>query len=393
MIQKDSQGQYQYVETTQQLEAFAQANRAITWMGFDTEFITERRFYPMLCLIQVITENGIYLIDPIALPQLEPFLAMLIDDRITKITHAGDNDYRILNSLYGIYPRNLFDTQIAMGFLSHTYPISFQNLVEKELQITLNKSFSVTDWQARPMTKQQVDYALNDVLHLPLLWQRLTEQLQKHDRLRWCQEEVAKWTMADYYAPDSLKDLFKSTTHTQLTRQERVFFVRLMQWRSAAAQKRNVPQETILPKKTMVPIVKGMHQGLSHLRQNRMISDKLIQSHGQHWEKLFATAMNEEEKEAIQHLKPWREETPEELMTSEFLYLLIRDRCFKAGVANAIVVPKSSFRNQSQLLATGWRRELLGDSLIAWLQSDQLVAFDVQPDRCVVQFGSTVTSH
>jgi ribonuclease D len=174
--------------------------------------------------------------------------------------------------------------------------------------------------------------------------------------------------------------------HTQLTQQERIFFVRLMQWRLEEAQKRNVPQEMILPKKTMMPIVKGMGQGLSHLRQNRMISDKLIQSNGKHWEKLFKTPMNEAEKAALQDLPKWKEETPEQVMTAEFLYLLIRDRCFKANVANSIVLPKSSFRSQSHLLAGGWRRELLGDSLIEWLQTDQLVAFDVQRDRCVVQF-------
>jgi ribonuclease D len=197
---------YLYIETAKQLEAFAQANQGISWLGFDTEFITERRFYPMLCLIQVITEHGVYLIDPIAVPQIQPLLAMIEDEQITKITHAGDNDYRILNALYGTFPRNLFDTQVAMGFLSHTYPMSFQNLVEKELQITLNKSFSVTDWEARPMTKQQINYALNDVLHLPALWRQLTAQLKTLDRLHWCQEEVNKWTSEDYYAPDSLRD-------------------------------------------------------------------------------------------------------------------------------------------------------------------------------------------
>jgi hypothetical protein len=96
--------------------------------------------------------------------------------------------------------------------------------------------------------------------------------------------------------------------------------------------------------------------------------------------------MSDEEKAAIQNLPQWKEETPEQVMTSEFLYLLIRDRCFKAGVANSIVLPKSSFRSQSKLLATGWRRELLGDSLIEWLQVDKLVAFDVQANRCVVQW-------
>jgi ribonuclease D len=378
---------YQYIETASQLEQFAQANQDITWLGFDTEFVTERRFYPMLCLIQVITAHGVYLIDPIALPQLDPLLVMIQDETITKITHAGENDYRILHSIYGIYPQNLFDTQVAMGFLSHVYPMSFQNVVERELGITLNKSFSVTDWEARPMSPEQINYALNDVLHLPKLWRGMTEQLERCDRLAWCAEEVARFSTAEYYAPESLKEQFKSTSHTQLPDQERTFFVRLAAWRLAEAQKRNVPQEMVLPKKMTMPIVKGMSQGLGFLKQNRMISDKLIQQHGKLWEKLYRTPITAEERAALKDLPQWKEETPEQVMTAEFLYLLIRDRCFKAGIANSIVVSKSSFRAQAGQLAIGWRRELLGDSLIAWIQSDQLMKLVVEADRCVVQFG------
>jgi ribonuclease D len=387
IIKKSASVDYQYIETAAQLEQFAEVNQNITWLGFDTEFVTERRFYPMLCLIQVITEYGIYLIDPIALPQLDPFLAMIQDDKITKITHAGENDYRILHSGYGIYPRNLFDTQVAMGFVSHVYPMSFQNVVERELGITLNKSFSVTDWEARPMSPEQINYALNDVLHLPQLWKSLTTQLERSDRLTWCAEEVAKFTTTEYYAPESLREQFKSTTHTQLPDQERVFFVRLTAWRLAEAQKRNVPQEMILPKKMTMPIVKGMNQGLGFLKQNRMISDKLILNHGKVWEKLYRDPMTTEERAALEDLPQWKEETPEQVMTAEFLYLLIRDRCFKAGIANSIVVSKSSFRSQAGQLGNGWRRELLGDSLIEWIQSDRLMSLVVEADRCVVQFG------
>lgn len=377
---------YQYIDTPQQLEQFAQANQGITWLGFDTEFINEKRFYPMLCLIQVITEHGLYLIDPLHLDRLDPFLAFIENPAILKITHAGDNDYRLLNALYGIYPKHLFDTQIAAGFFTHTYPISFQNLIEKELRITLNKTFAVTNWEARPLSPEQLSYALNDVRYLPELWQRMTAELQSRDRLHWFQEEVAKLETESFYASDTIKDLFRSTLHTQMSSQERIFLVRLMHWCREEARSRNITKDMVLPSKTMVPIAKSMAQGKSALHQNRMISDKLIQIHWHLWNKLFKAPMTPEEKEFFKDIPKWQEETPEQAMSTEFLYLLIRDRCYKAQIAPTIVCSKSSFRNKDKNLATSWRRELLGQSLVEWIQSKKTVAFDMQGDRCVVDF-------
>jgi ribonuclease D len=375
---------HHYIETAAQLAQFAQANQNITWLGFDTEFINEKRFYPMLCLIQVITAQGIYILDTLALPQLDPFLAMIENAQILKITHAGENDYRLLNSLYGTVPKNLFDTQIATGFISHTYPISFQNLVEKEFRVTLNKSFSVTDWEARPITPQQLNYALNDVLYLPELHQRLTAQLSDRDRLHWCQEEVVKLETVQYYETDTPKDLLKSTLNTQLNRQERIFLVRLLGWRLEEAKRRNVTKEMVLPSKTLTVVAKGISQGRSVIQQNRMISDKLLHNHWNLWERLYKAPMTDDEKALLQQIPQWKEETPEQAISAEFLYLLMRDRCFKAGIAHTIVLSKSSFRSQDDLLNSGWRRELLGDSLIEWMRSQKQVSFDVQADRCVV---------
>jgi ribonuclease D len=377
---------HQYIETTQQLNEFAQANQTITWMGFDTEFISEKRFYPMLCLIQVITEQGVYILDPLTLETLDPFLALIENPNILKITHAGDNDYRILNALYGTYPKNLFDTQIATGFLTHTYPISFQNLIDKEFRVLLNKSSAVTNWEARPITPQQLTYAINDVLYLPELWQRMTAQLEKLDRLQWFQEEITKLETEQYYASDTIKDLFRSTLHTQMNPQERIFLVRLMHWCREEARARNITKDMVLPSKTMVPIAKCMSQGKSALHQNRMISDKLIQSYWSLWSKLFKDPMTSDEKAMLKDIPKWQEETPEQAMSTEFLYLLIRDRCFKAQIAPTIVCSKSSFRSKDKGLDSGWRRELLGQSLIDWIQSKKMVAFDVESDRCVVKF-------
>lgn len=384
--QKKQQIAHQEIITAEQLAQFAQENQDITWLGFDTEFINEKRFYPLLCLVQVITEHGVYILDPLALPDLAPFLAMVEDPGILKITHAGENDYRLLNSLYGTYPQNLFDTQIAAGFLTFTYPISFQKLVSSELKVSLNKSSSVTDWQARPIRAQQLTYAINDVLYLPELWRGMTAQLEKLNRAHWCQEEVDKWTDKAYYDGDDLATLFKGTLHTQLNRQTRIFLVRFMIWRVEEAKRRNITKDMVFPTKKMMMVAKGMGQGLSALRQNRLISDKLIKNHGKLWEKLFEAPMTEEEEALFELMLPWTEETPEEAISAEFLYLLIRERCFKAGMAHSIVLSKSALRNRNQVLNDGWRRELLGDSLINWIQSKQLVAFDVQGDRCVVNF-------
>ncbi len=377
---------HQDITTAEQLKQFAQDNQDITWLGFDTEFINEKRFYALLCLIQVITEHGVYILDPLTLPDLAPFLAMVEDPSILKITHAGENDYRLLNSLYGTYPQNLFDTQIAAGFLTFTYPISFQKLVASELKVSLNKSSSVTNWEARPIRAQQLTYAINDVLYLPELWRGMTAKLEKLNRAHWCQEEVDKWTKESYYQGDNLESLFKSTLHTQLGKQARIFSVRFMAWRLEEAKRRNITKDMVFPTKKMSMVGKAIGQGLPALRQNRLISDKLIQNYGKLWIQLFEAPMTEEEEALFELMTPWTEETPEEAISAEFLYLLIRERCFKAGMAHSIVLSKSGLRSRHKSLSSGWRRELLGDSLVNWIQSKQLVAFDVQGDRCIVNF-------
>jgi ribonuclease D len=140
----------------------------------------------------------------------------------------------------------------------------------------------------------------------------------------------------------------------------------------------------VLPSKTMTVIAKSMKQGRSAIAQNRMISDKLIQNHWSLWEKLYKEPITEDEKALLQQIPQWKEETPEQAISAEFLYLLVRECCFKAGIAHTIVLSKSAFRNPDELLDVGWRRALLGDSLIEWIRTQKQVTFEVQADRCLV---------
>ena len=88
--------QYNLIETQDDLEHFYRTNKNVTQLAFDTEFVGEKRYYTLLCLVQVATEHGFYLIDPLKIKDLRPFLRLLEDPNILKITHAGENDYRLL---------------------------------------------------------------------------------------------------------------------------------------------------------------------------------------------------------------------------------------------------------------------------------------------------------
>ena len=121
---------YQLIETEEDIQLFLKENQDIKWIGFDTEFIGEKRFHTLLCLVQLATENGNYLIDTLKLTSLPEILRIFEDPSILKLTHAGENDYRIFYQQFNIIPQNVFDTQIAAGFIGYKYPTSFQKLLD-----------------------------------------------------------------------------------------------------------------------------------------------------------------------------------------------------------------------------------------------------------------------
>ena len=149
---------YQLIEDAAGLAEFAKANQGIEWMCFDTEFIGEKRFLTLICLIQIGTTNGYYLIDPLKIKDLQPVIDLLVDERVLKIVHAGDNDYRLFHTHYGILPRNTFDTQMAASFIGYKHPVGFSKLVESELNIEVSKGYTVTDWERRPFQSKQLKY-------------------------------------------------------------------------------------------------------------------------------------------------------------------------------------------------------------------------------------------
>src|SRR3954466_5952642 len=140
--------------------------RASGRFAFDTEFVSEETFEPVLCLIQVATSERLAAIDPLAVRDLAGFWDVVVDPNVEVVMHAASEDLRICRFQTGTVPRRVYDVQIAAGLVGFGYPLSLGNLIAQALWIALPGSETRTDWRRRPLSPAQLRYALDDVRYL-----------------------------------------------------------------------------------------------------------------------------------------------------------------------------------------------------------------------------------
>ena len=143
-----------------------------SFLALDTEFFRQRTYYPQLCLIQVATDEVVACVDPLVLPELGPFLDLVYQPDIVKIFHSAYQDLEIFYQLRQALPPNLYDTQVVAEHLGYRKHMGYGNLVSKVLGVTLDKAHSRTDWRARPLSLEQLQYAADDVIYLTALYQQ-----------------------------------------------------------------------------------------------------------------------------------------------------------------------------------------------------------------------------
>lgn len=365
-----------FINTYAGLEAFAEESKGVEWMGFDTEFIGEKRFYTLLCLIQVSTEHGYYLIDPLAIDDLGPFLDFLEDPDVITITHAGDNDYRLLYQQFGTIPKNIFDTQVAAGFIGHRYPMSFGKLVEAECGDQLGKGFAVTDWTQRPMSAKQVKYALNDVIYLRPLYDSIMGKLAENGRQTWALEECAAFSNEDYYYRDPNHEFLNSNIARSSRTKERTFLLRLYDWRRSTAEEKNYSKEMILQSKIISQIVRGVRGGMDAMLDNRRLPQKTVKRYGEMFISFFNDPATPEELEVINSIQRSSREDEEDDMLIELLYLIMKYRASEVEISHALVMPRNAIKRMKQepevrnkIIGSGWRSEMLGEDFVNWIKN------------------------
>ncbi|MDX1911069.1 MAG: ribonuclease D [Saprospiraceae bacterium] len=359
------------------------------WIGFDTEFVGEKYYTPVLGLIQIVAEEDIYLIDTLKIRQLQKFLEIVKDPAILKITHAGDNDYRLLYTLFGTVPSNTFDTQIAAGFVGYNYPAGFGKIVEKELRVNLAKSHTVADWEARPIDPKALDYAIEDVKYLPALHERLTKKLRKHQRETWAREENRKWESPEFYIQDPYKELFTNDLVHQIDFRDKIFLMRIYRWRIQRAKELNIPRETVLQSRHISTVLRATKGGPNAFKSNRTMPEGVWKKNLDAWQELWKAAPTDDERAVLDSIPKPMPEDPQREWTMELLYHFVKKQCIEHEISAALLLPKGDFNRLKagsddfdHDLLHGWRAELMGAELVHWMKKGGKIEVSWNDGEC-----------
>jgi ribonuclease D len=237
------------------LEDLVDHVRASGRLAFDTEFVSEETFEPVLCLIQVATRDRLAVVDPLAIGDITPFWDAINDPSIEVVMHAASEDLRICRLKTGTVPQRIFDVQIAAGLVGFGYPLSLGNLVGQALRATVSGGETRTDWRRRPLSSAQLRYALDDVRYLLDLADLFAAQLAEMNRTEWAEAEFARFvTEIANRAPE---DRWRRLPGLHLLNRRGLELARrLSSWRYDEARRANRPLRQVLRDDLLVAIAK-----------------------------------------------------------------------------------------------------------------------------------------
>ena len=237
------------------------AERASEWrdlgaIGLDTEFVRERTFYPRPGLIQLSCGQHVWFVDAVRLPEC-PALAKLLDHRPTsKILHSVGEDMEVFRILTGTVPDPLFDTQIAAAMLGHPLQCRYEQLVADTLGVELAGGKARSDWCKRPLNRDLLTYAAQDVIWLPRLHALLSERLERAGRLAWLEEDCARLVESSR-TENSGPALLRIKGAGRLSVPALALLETLADWRDAVARQRDLPRSFVIRDEDLVALAEA----------------------------------------------------------------------------------------------------------------------------------------
>ncbi|HWW45846.1 MAG TPA: ribonuclease D [Acidimicrobiia bacterium] len=345
--------------------------------AFDTEFHRERTYWPQLALLQVAWEGGVALVDPIAV-DIAP-LGRCFTDAPLVVAHAASQDLEVLDRACGCVPQNLFDTQVAAGFMGFSTP-SLATLAERILDIHLPKGDRLTDWKQRPLSPAQLEYAAADVAHLLPLSHLISEQLEAAGRLEWARQECRELFSAARAPQDPETAWWKIKEVRHLRGHSRGVAQEVAAWRERTAADLDRPVRTVLPDLAVLAISTHPPSSLDQLRGLRGIEGRIPK--GEAAAGLLEAVVTGLDLPASRIRIPPSDDVdrgmrPAASLVSAWIGQLARDLRIDASLLATRADLHAFIRGDPDArLVEGWRGELLGDRVRRLVSGEAALSFD-----------------
>ncbi len=370
------------IETTADLEILTQELASAPYLALDTEFMRDSTYWPKLCLIQIASTEIAAIIDPLAEGMdLTPFFKLIADPKIIKVLHAGRQDIEIFWHKGRVIPDPLFDTQIVAMVCGFGEAASYETLARKLAHAEVDKSARFTDWARRPLTKRQLEYALADVTHLRVVYEKLSAELARTGRESWVAEEIAALKCSELYALDPVlawKRLKPRTANKRFI----AALAAVAEWREREAQTRDVPRNRVLKDEVLLELAANPPEDGNALERIRSVPKGFAASRlGKSLLDAMAAAKDNAPPDFSDQPVRRRHREPSPA-TIDLLKTLLRLRAEAARVAprliaNAEDIERLAAGDDEDVAAlSGWRLQVFGKDAIALREGKLAIALE-----------------
>ncbi len=370
----------------------AEAVRRAGAFCLDLEFVSESRYVPELCLVQVAWGDPaapeLAAIDPLAADP-RPVLEAVADPGVETIFHAAQADLALLGQRFDLAGRSVYDSQIAAAFLGLGDQIGYASLISNLLGVELDKGAQFTDWARRPLSAEQLRYALDDVRYLAAAWPELRSRLEAAGRLPWVEEETERLaaSAASRTAPEEMYRRVKGWN--RLRGKALGSLQALAAWRERLALEENRPPSWILQDRSMIEVARRAPSDERELTAIRGVKGGTVHHHGREILEAVRDGRRSEPP-----TESWGRALPDRARSWGVLLAGLVTACSKeSGIAPRFIATRDEVEALVRWwvegersaepplpILSGWRRELAGEALLGWLQGETSIAIDEESD-------------
>lgn len=362
------------------LAAFCGRQRQAAYVTVDTEFMRDRTYWPQLCLVQLAGPDEAVVVDALAAGlDLQPLFDLLSDGAVLKVFHAARQDIEIFYHLSGVVPHPVFDTQVAGMVCGFGESVAYDKLVARLAGARIDKSSRVTDWARRPLSDTQLRYALSDVTHLRVAYEKLAQKLEKNGRANWLDEEMAILTAPETYRTDP-EEAYRRIKARGGNRRFHAVLRAVAALREREAQARDLPRNRLLRDESLLEIAAHRPTSEEQLAKVRGMGGGTARS------KIGQSVL-----EAVQAVAdipdqdlpkpPEREEMPVGIgPLSELLRVLLKTNAERHQVAQKLIASGDDLekiaagRVEGVPAMSGWRAKIFGDDALALCRGELALA-------------------
>lgn len=258
------------------------------WLAIDTEFERVNTYYPKLCLLQISNGEIHAVIDPLSIDDMSPLYDLIYKDTIKKVLHSAHQDLEIFFNLKGTVPVPLFDTQIAAPLMGYAKGIGYGNLIFEVLDVSLDKGHARTDWTRRPLSDEQLRYAVDDVIYLGQVYELFIDKLTQENKLNPLIEQFSALSKSETYEPDPGRMWKKIFAARKLKGENLEILKHLAAWRELTARELNRPRKWIIPDHALVDMAKNKPDQKEALLEIDKVGEKTVKRHGDALLKIIA---------------------------------------------------------------------------------------------------------